>query len=101
MHVIAMSGTSGQSCWLAEACQNLLLPLHSHNSMCRSAVSARSDLRSFIIVVVVLGQEVNALDGVWEVLLVVLCIDAGPDTAQIPIPCITPNKASGGQTPKP
>ena len=45
-----------------------------------------ADLCGLVIVVVVLGEEVNALDGVWEVLLKMLSIHAGPHTAQVTIP---------------
>ena len=45
-----------------------------------------------IVVMVVLGQEVCACHAVRQALLVVLCIHAGPDAAQIPIACTTKGK---------
>ena len=50
-----------------------------------------ADLCGLVIVMMVLGEEVNALHGVWEVLLKVLSIHAGPYTAQVPIPYNTYN----------
>ncbi len=45
-----------------------------------------------IVVMVVLGQEVCASHAVWQALLVVLCIHAGPDAAQVPIACTIKGK---------
>ena len=52
-----------------------------------------SNLCGLVVVVVVLGQEVCALEAVWKVLLKVLSIHTGPHTAQIPIPYVTPSKS--------
>ena len=46
-----------------------------------------TDLGGLIIVVVVLGEEVDPLDAMRQMLLKVLSIHTGPHTAQIPIPC--------------
>lgn len=40
-----------------------------------------------IVVMVIFGQEVCASHAVWQALLVVLCIHAGPDAAQVSIAC--------------
>ena len=55
---------------------------------CRQNDVKVADLCGFVIVVVVLGEEVNALDGVWEVLLKVLSIHTWPHIAEVSIPCI-------------
>ena len=57
-------------------------------------MSKLADLCGLVIVVVVLGQEINALDGVWQVLLKVLSIHAWPHTAQVPIPYNTCNMSA-------
>ena len=58
-----------------------------------------ADLCGLVIVLVVLGEEVNALDVVREVLLKVLSIHAWPHTAQVPIPYNTYNM-SGHNMPR-
>lgn len=44
-----------------------------------------ADLCGLVIVVMVLGEEVNASDAVRQILLKVLSIHAGPHAAQVPI----------------
>lgn len=53
-----------------------------------------TDLCGLVIVVMVLGEEVNPLDGVRQVFLKVLSIHTGSHTAQVPIP-YTACKVSG------
>lgn len=63
---------------------------------CRQNDVKVADLCGLVKVVVVLGEEVDALDGVWEVLLKVLSIHTWPHTAQVPVPCNTYNMSGRG-----
>ena len=46
-----------------------------------------TNLSGMVVMMMVLLEEVCSCDGLWQVLLKMLCVHAGPDTAQVPIAC--------------